>query len=271
VTKNRDTTIQLSIKKTASKPFLNVRKIGIVARDYRIKFPNGYRDFSYILSKLIKQLDDDGVDTVLFSLFSIIPRKGYDCRKMFSGLKNIKAILVEEFQDGKTRVAGRYVTYYRTISGWKENEFCQKFGTVTGMHRGEIDDFVNNEMPKRIMGNCSVLLCGETNGVKYSKNDKKIHDSFGLLKAVPTNVKVILNPIHDRMTRFEMKLKRRFLSQNKRWVISVWNKGKQDKNGKTKDGIHTAWTVFYDGNEIDVPMISNEFGVEIGELNITGA
>ena len=136
------------------------------------------------------------------------------------------------------------------------------------MKKTEVDNFVANEVPRRVMGNCCVLLCGETNGVKYSKHDKKIHDTFGLREAIPSAVNIILNPIHDRMTRFEMKLKGQFLSENSRWVISVWNKGKQDKNGKTKDGNGPAWTVFHDGNEIDVPRIPNEFGVEIGTLNI---
>ena len=145
------------------------------------------------------------------------------------------------------------------------------FGTVTGMPKQEIDDFVKNDLPKRILGNCCVLLCGETNGVKYSKTDKKIHDTFGLKKAIPPNVDVVLNPIHDRMTRFEMKLKRQFLSKKNRWVISIWNKGKQDKNGKVKDGSSPAWTVFYNGNELEVQKIANYIGVEIGVLDLKKA
>ena len=184
---------------------------------------------------------------------------------------NIRTILLEEFQDGATRKADRYVVYYRSASSWDEYEFCQSFGTITGMHQDKLVHFVKHEVPKRIMGNCCVLLCGETNGVKYSKEDKKIHDTFGLRKAIPDQANVILNPIHDRMTRFEMELKRKFLSEKHRWVISVWNKGKQDKNGKTKDGDGPPWTVFHDGKEIDPPKIQNENGVEIGVLNVRRA
>lgn len=43
--------------------------------------------------------------------------------------------------------------------------------------------------------------------------------------------KIILNPVHDKMTRFEMKLKRRFLPKNNRLVISVWNKEKFQLSG----------------------------------------
>lgn len=271
MTKDREVTLQSSTGIPESKPNLNICKIGIVTRDYQKEFPNGYRDFSYALPQLLKHLDDQGCDTVLFSLFSIIPRKGYDCRNALNGLENIKAILLEEFQDVDNRKAGRYVIYHRTSSGWDEYEFYQIFSTITGMPQEKIHDYVQHEIPKRILGNCCVLLCGETNGVKYSQIDKKIHDTFGLRKAIPKNVSVILNPIHDRMTRFEMKLKRRFLSKNNLWVISVWNKGKQDKNGKTKDGNGPAWTVFHKGNEIDAPKIQNIYGVEIGVLNIKRA
>lgn len=271
MTKSRGTTVQPVSSKGGSKPRLNIGKIGIVTRDYRFEFSNGYRDFSHAFPQLIKMLDAEECDTVLFSLFSFISRKGYDCLNILKGLKNIKAVLLEEFQDGKNREAGRYVVYHRTPSGVEEYEFCQVFGKITGMPQQKIQDFVQNEIPRRTLGNCCVLLCGETNGVKYSKVDKRIYDTFGLRKAIPHDAKIILNPIHDRMTRFEMKLKRQFLSKKNRWVISVWNKGKQDINGKIKDGNGAAWTVFHNGYELDIPRIQNDLGVEIGVLNVKRA
>ena len=55
-------------------PNIIARKIGIVARDYNVRFQNGYRDFSCALPDVLKLLDDHGCDTVLFSLYSIVPR-----------------------------------------------------------------------------------------------------------------------------------------------------------------------------------------------------
>lgn len=70
------------------------------------------------------------------------------------------------------------------------------------------------------------------------------------------------------MIRFEMKLKRLFLSKNNRWVVSVWNKGKADKNGRPMDGPGLAWTVFHNGIEKDVKPEPNQLGVEIGIVDV---
>lgn len=268
MTQNRDTFTQSLTRKAGSKPQINICKIGMVTRDYGLKFPNGYRDFSHSLYQVLKLLDEKGCDAALFSLFSIIKRRDFDPRTAFNSLVNIKMIFLEEFLDGESRKAGRFVIYYRDKSSWEEYNLYQIFGTMKGMRPCDINNFVRNEMPKRIFGNCCILLCGETNGVKYSVDDKNIHDTFGLRKAIPQHANIILNPIHDRMTRFEMKLKRKYLSENKRWVISVWNKGKRDKNGRIKDGNGPAWTVFNNGKEIDVQRIRINNEIDIGVLDI---
>lgn len=131
-------------------------------------------------------------------------------------------------------------------------------------------DFVCKEMPKRMLGNCCLLLCGESNGVNYSRRDRSVHDDFRVRGAITKEVNIILNPIHDRMTRPEMIWKRKYLSKNSRWVVSVWNKGKVDKNGRVRDGEHPAWSVFYNGGKKEVESIPNQLEVEIGILDLAG-
>jgi len=259
---------QLRVK-TDLGPRLAIAKIGIVSRDYTHKYTNGFRDFSDALPGVLALLDKEGCDTVLFSLYSIIPRKSF--RPFHSiRLHNIKSVLYEEFTDGEKRKPGRYIVLHQRANKWHEYVLQQKFGSLTGKKKETIVEFIQDEIPKRILGNCCVLLCGESNGVKYVPKYKSVQDNFGLRKSLPKEVNVILNPVHDRMTRFEMKLKRRFLSQNDRWVVSVWNKGKQDKNGRVRDGGEPAWSIFRNGKktEIIVTPLQNQMGVEIGILEI---
>lgn len=214
----------------------------------------------------------------MFSLFTIVKRKSFDAIQILNGLKNIKAVFVEEFTDSGERNASEYVVYFKISNKWKEYRVTQKFGTLEytkTFKDAVIEPFKKEVKEQRLFGNCTVLLCGETNIVKYSKATKTIDDKFGLLSVLPKRIQVVLNPIHDRMTRFEMKLKRKFLSENNRWVVSVWNKGKVDKNGKVKDGTNPAWTVFHNGKEkhiipikCDLPTRTN---IEIGVLELQNA
>lgn len=270
MTKNRKGEKWPDIIRIVLPPVLNIGKIGIISRDYRHRYPNGIRDFSHSLPDVMKLLDEKGCDAVLFSLYSIVPRKSYEPQSIFNRLKNLKAVFLEEFDDGEKRKAGRYVVHYQTASGWKEYSFSQVFGTLSGVSKNEIEAFVKSEMPKRILGNSCVLLCGETNGVKYSRQNKKVEDIFGLKEAIPPKSKVILNPIHDRMTRYEMKLKRQFLSKQGRWVISVWNKGKEDKSGRTRDGKNPPWTIFHNGRDVSdkASIIGNQLDLDIGVLDV---
>ena len=40
------------------------------------------------------------------------------------------------------------------------------------------------------MGGCCVILCGEINGLKYSRKSKSVEDAFGLMAAIPGNVRL---------------------------------------------------------------------------------
>ena len=248
-------------------PVLHISKLGIVSRDYRKKFENGYRDFSHVFPDVLNLLDSHGCDSVLFSLYSLIPRDDFNVNAILRRQKNIRAVFIEEFSYVRKRKVIRNVVYYRDAKGWQEYELQQQFGSLTSLKREKMDHFVDSEIPLRVMGNSCLLLCGETNGVKYSPKDKKVHDTFDFRASIPEQANVILNPIHDRMSRFEMKFKRRFLSENKRWVVSVWNKGKADVNGVVKDGKALPITIFYDGEEQDLKAIPNDMDLEIAILD----
>ena len=250
-------------------PAFNFRRLGIVSRDYHHTFPNNRRDFSYSLPSVLRLLDEEGCDAVVFSMYSIIPRKGFSVANKLEGLNSIRAVFIEEYKDGPKRAWLRNVVYFRKATRWRSFEIHQKFGALGRLPKDVAPRFVAEEMPGRLMGGCCVILCGEINGLKYSRKSKSVEDAFGLMAAIPANVRLAINPVHDRMTRFEMRLKRRFLSKG-RWVVSVWNKGKVHSDGKMRDGDRPAWDVYYDGEPRNdaVKAVHNELNLEIGLLDL---
>jgi hypothetical protein len=253
---------------------LNINKIGIVSRDYRNREKNGHRDFSYAFKSILTALDEQACDSVLFSLYTINKRTSFNVQNILEELnfENIKTIFLEEFKDSEERVPVENVIYYQDKDKWREQRLTQNFARANELTKKRIEDFRKEVKEKRIFGNFAVLLCGETNIVKYNKDDKKIGDPHNYLPLLNEEIKVILNPIHDRMIRPEMKPKREYLSKNQRLVVSVWNKGRSDKNGKVKNYKTPDWTVFYNGMEKELkPLnhnVDNQADIQIGIINL---
>jgi enamine deaminase RidA (YjgF/YER057c/UK114 family) len=229
-----------------------------------------------VLSEALRLLDREKCDIAVFSLFTLEPRPGFSAVARFEGLRHIRTVLVEEFLDGPRRNALRFVAYHRADDRWQEYSFRQCFGSLSDVYDDEVEEFVQKELPARIMGNVCVLLCGESNGVNYSPSEKRVQDYYKLRAGLPDKVQVILNPVHDRMTRFEMEKKRSFLSKPDRLLISVWNKGKLFRNRSTgKRRPHKeplpAWSVFQGGRRVEMKSLPNDLGVEIGIVDVAPA
>ena len=247
----------------------DIKRLGIVSRDYNDTFPNGRRDFSHALPSVLQLLDQSSCDAVVFSMYTIIPGQSPAIASVLDSLTSIKVIFAQEFEDGERRRALRNLVYYRSGTNWLAHEMHQKFGSLRGQPRTALPRFISGELPTRILGRCCALLCGELNGLRYSKKKGAIEDTAGFMAAIPDDVTLVVNPGHDRMTRFEMRLKRRFLSRG-RWVVSVWNKGKANRDGKCRDGARPAWDVYYDGSPMTdaVRIIPNPLKLEVGVLDL---
>ena len=111
--------------------------------------------------------------------------------------ENIRTIFLEEFKDSEERVPLENVIYYQDKDKWREQRLTQKFARTNELTKKRIEDFRKEVKEKRIFGNFAVLLCGETNIVKYNKDDKKIGDPHNYLPLLNEEIEVILNPIHD--------------------------------------------------------------------------
>lgn len=256
---------------------LSASKIAVVSRDYRTN--NGNSDFKSTFNEILRYSDKQKCDTVLFSLFTLLDNNNKNIIKSLNKLTNINQVLVEEFiydKSKKIRDPKEYYVYYKVNNEWLRHSFKQYFGTLKYTKKFEkntILPFLNEVRISRLFGNFTVFLCGETNIVKYDKNNKIVTDKYKLFSSLNEHTQIILNPIHDKMIRFEMKLKRKFLSQKNRIVISVWNTGKTDKNGTVRDGSKPPWTCYIDGEEIIIKrelisdnLINNR--IDIGIINI---
>ena len=268
---------------TTSPTDINIHKIGIVARDYNITFPNGYRDYSHVWAEVLALLDNEGCDAVLFSLYTLIPRLDFDPAAAVQCLKVAKLVCIEEYIDTPPdgRNAGECVVYCRERLDWREYRVKQAFGRInTPAMMKKAQGFAENELPKRIFGNCALIVCGEVNTGRYNKRVARlaggykrlgvdsVNDIFGVRAALPPETQIILNAGHDRTSRFEMPLKRRFFSEGRRLVVTVWNKGKRDIHGKIKDGFGPAWSAYFDGEAVPVTALPNDLGVDIGILTL---
>jgi len=255
---------------------LNINKIGIVSRDYRNREKNGHRDFSYAFKSILTTLDEQACDSVLFSLYTIDKRTSFNVENILKELniKNIRTIFLEEFKDDEERIRLENVIYYQDKDQWREQRLTQKFARGNELTKKRIEDFRKEVKEKRLFGNFAILLCGESNIVIYNKNEKKIRDPHSYSPLLDKDIKVILNPIHDKMTRYEMKLKRKYLSKQKRWVVSIWNRGKSDKNGKVKMDHKNphGWDIYYDGMEKELKPINhnvdNQGDIQIAIVNL---
>ena len=81
------------------------------------------------------------------------------------------------------------------------------------------------------------------NIISTVRDDEAINDPYDFLPWLDAmHIQVVLNPIHDYMVRYEMKIKREHYSRGGRTVIAVWNKGKRRGSEAAN-----PWTVHHDG------------------------
>lgn len=214
------------------------RRVALVSRDYNLPDSRGEYDFSEYLSQINAVCDKQGCDTILFSLYTLSKSRQLNVSEMLSNLKNVKHVVVEYYEEPD---------YFDRVEVWQKGQPTpiiarQRFAQSTASWIGKkafIDDWNDRQF-----GNNLLVICGESNIVSLRRASGEFVDPFGFANLLDKrNVRVVFNPIHDYMRRYEMREKRRHLSQGGRTVISVWNRGK----GKEA---WLPWTVFHNGIEM---------------------
>jgi hypothetical protein len=143
----------------------------------------------------------------------------------------------------------------------------QRFATSSSPGRSK-QEFMDDLQGRRI-GDALLVICGETNIGSLVRGSDEFSDPFRFDERLQAmEVRLILNPIHDYMRRYEMREKRRHYSLGGRTVISVWNQGRGQES-------RLPWTVFRDGVERteEVREVHNPFSdrpdIRIGIIDLS--
>lgn len=237
-----------------------VKKTAVVSHDYNLTNTYGHQDFAENVQQINTVCDGEGCDTILYSLFtwdenSPVQRNHHT---LFGDLKNVRCIILEV---GNQTSTNKFVEVWLREEA-KPRSMYQCFAKSSEPYEMK-KEFVRN-IPKRIIGNSIVAICGESNIANYMPSNGNFRDDFDFNGTLTScGIRVVFNPLHDYMRRYEMKKKRAYYSKNQRMVISVWNKGKGKESA-------IPWTVFY--NEKDIteqvyevsPQIDDRSDIRIG-------
>jgi hypothetical protein len=216
-----------------------IRKVAVVSHDYNLADSHGLYDYSEHFSRINKLCDEQGCDTILYALFtwdkdSEVARTH---SAIFDGLIHVHRVVLELWQEpGNPKYVEVWqrderapaIVYQRFAASSDPDAYKQEF----------VADF-----PKRQFADSLLVVCGETNIASLVRATGEFNDPYRFADRLrEISVRVILNPIHDYMRRYEMREKRRHYSLGGRTVISVWNRGKGKESA-------LPWTVFHDGEE----------------------
>jgi len=239
---------------------VNVKKVAVVSHNYNLSNRFGHQDFAEHASQIHSVCDGEGCDTILYSLFtwdenSPIHRNH---KTIFGDLKNVRCVILEV---GNKKTPNKFVEVW--LKGEERPRIMEQcFGKSSDTHERKRE--FSRSIPGRIIGDGLVAICGESNIANYMPSNGNFRDEFGFNGELETRgIRVIFNPLHDYMTRYEMKKKRAYYSKNQRMVITVWNMGKGRESS-------IPWTVFYNGEDITAqvrevsPRINDRLDIRIG-------
>lgn len=242
-----------------------IHKIALVSHNYNLPGDRELYDYSEHFAEINRLCDNQGCDTILYALYtwSLNSPVAKTHASMFSELAHVQRIILEVWEPPDR---------FDHVEVWRRDQTepfaaYQRFATSSSPDR-EKRLFLEDLSIRRVADGL-LMICGESNIVSLVRGEDAFSDPFAFADTLQDmQVRVILNPIHDYMRRYEMREKRRYYSRGGRTVISVWNQGK----GKEA---WLPWTVFHDGHEhteqvqeLPTP-IPDRPDIRIGTLDLT--
>lgn len=239
-------------------------RIGLVSYDFSgkadflvstEKWPPGYDNINRVL-------DRAGCDLILYPLLPVETpfKSAVPAEPDFSGLASVRAVFsgVEPQTDGTRRA----VAWMRESS--KPRLMAERVQRVRDSYRPSTT--IAADFEQRVVGDAFFLFGGEINALTYKRNTGVAVDNVGLLDFLrERSISTILNPASFYMRRWEIKLKRQYISEQGVVVVTLWNKKAWPKP-KFVGEASLPWTVYRGGEDV-----ANEVNeIRLGEIAALG-
>lgn len=218
------------------------KKIALAAVDWTVPHETGPRartcedGFDPFLADVAQAAESAGCDTVVYALWShdLRKTKPLDEPHVFGSTTRVRTAILEVFDDEDARIE-----VWRR--GARPHRFRQRFTRSTSPTSSK-QAFMDG-LPARTFGRTLIMACGEANIVSTRRDSDEIVDPFGFTDWLQqTQPRLILNPSHSYMRRYEMTTKRALYSEG-RTLLTVWNRGEKPPEPEL------PWRAFVDGED----------------------
>jgi hypothetical protein len=216
-------------------------QIGLVSYDFSGKsafecstetWPPAYHEINCIFDQL-------GCTAVLYPLLPFrqsfqasypeAPRFGE-----FAAVANVFAGATADAQDRRQAVAWE--------RGLERRELTEVVSTKEEFFKRP--DAVAGILDARVFGDALYLFGGELNAMTYRHKERRISDDSGIFQfLLQHQIRLVFNPASFYMRRWEIKFKRRYLSEGGAIVVSSWNKRAWEKPHFVGEAA-IPWTVY---------------------------
>ncbi|HWO21618.1 MAG TPA: hypothetical protein VNO30_22770 [Kofleriaceae bacterium] len=223
----KDETYEAEREPDAPAPFeLAPKKIALAAVDWTVPQETGPRartcedGFDPFFADVAQAAESADCDTVVYALWSHDLRKTnpLDEARVFGSTTKVQTAILEVFDDEDSRIE-----VWRR--GAPPHRFRQRFTRSTSPTSSK-QAFMDG-LPARRFGSTLMMACGEANIVSTRRDSDEIVDPFGFTDWLQqTRPRLILNPSHSYMRRYEMTTKRALYSEG-RTLLTVWNRGEK--------------------------------------------
>lgn len=223
-------------------------KVALVSRDYRYedgKFLHDDYGFSPFIGETVKCCADAKCDVVLFCMWAFLePRYGFLSRDIVYSSTDRKPWVYVPVAQSRARPKGVQI-FSALSSSRRYKEHFSENDEPECRKRCFVEEFV-----ARMRGDVGLIQCGEISILDVDVRRRRVIDRFRFLSLLKEmRACVLLNPVHDWMPEYVQGIRKRVLSMDCRWLLSVWYGGVR-RTGNYRGDPFYPWSAYHDGKDV---------------------